>query len=804
MLSENQVINNMRTGIIRWLDIRQKNILTVIAGDTSYYLEDTRQAIVDYLKANVTVSYKSDVVSLENLLSISPTTNYDYIFMIGVLEFAVEPVYFIKYAYSILTPVTGKLYIGLVNRFGIKYFIGDHDPYTGRSFDGIENYVNLFEADKSSIKGHAYDKYTVQNMLQDAGISIQNSSWYSVFSGLDYPQFIYREDYLPNEELGIRYFPFYQHSSSIFLQEQHLLNPLARNGMFHQHANAFLVECVKNPDNKSDVLHVTLSLDRDEVNAMATMIHCDDDCNPKTVEKRPLFPDGLKQIEILKINSDALSRRGIHVIYSELKDGSYYMDYCNGESAVAYFQRLIKEDKKLFIQALDKYWNLILQSSDIADLPSQNYVFGHRVGDNKEISCNDPGEILAHAYVDMVPLNAFVMDDEFYFYDQEFVWDNMPAKFIMWRTIGIVYSAGDGKWMKNIVPINDMFQRYGILEELHRYIDMGELFSSKLRNLEATVDFHKSKEISFAETSTNRERISFSKNEYKEIFIDLFKGIDDKKVFLFGSGNYTKQFISLFKNVVNITGILDNNEAKWGEKYCDILISNVDTLKQMKPEDYKVIICIKHYVGVLQQLKKVGIKNIGIYDPNADYEMPGSMDISFDIGYSNDETGSSCGYIKDPQLSGDKNEKSVKKKYHIGYIAGVFDLYHIGHLNMFRRAKEQCDYLIVGIVSDEGVRQNKHTDPFIPFDERKQLVETCQYVDKAVEIPLYAGDSLDAWRMYHFDAQFSGSDYEKDPDWIAKKKELEEHGSTIVFFPYTESTNSTSIKKLINSKIEEK
>ncbi len=638
-------------------------------------------------------------------------------------------------------------------------------------------------------------------MLQVAGIAKENASWYFVFSGLDYPQFLFREDYLPNEELGIRYFPFYEHSSSIFLQEQYLLNPLARNGMFHQHANAYLVECTHSPENKSDVLHVTLSLDREEINAMATIIHSGHDDKPKTVEKRPLFAEGLKQIETLKGNSDELSRRGIHVLDAKIKNGSYHMEYCNGESAVSYFQRLIKEDKTLFIQALDRYRDLILKSSDIVELPPEKCVFGHRVGDSKEIRCDNHGEILTHGYVDMVPLNAFVINDNFYFYDQEFVWDYIPAKFIMWRTIGIVYGAGNGKWMQNIIPINDMYERYGILEDLHRYKDMGELFSTQLRNLESTVDFHKTKEISFTETSTNRERISFSKNEYKEIFINLFKNIDDKKVFLFGSGNYTKRFVSLFKKAVNIAGILDNNETKWGDKLEDVLISNVDILKQMKPTEYKVIICIKHYAGVLQQLKMVGVKNIGIYDPNADYDMPESMKTSFDI--SDVKSGYSDAYMAGDKsnVSDSKINDKVKKKYHIGYVASVFDLYHIGHLNMFRRAKEQCDYLIVGIVSDEGVRQNKHTDPFIPFNESKQLVETCQYVDKAVEIPLYAGDSMDAWRMYHFDAQFSGSDYEHDPIWIAKKKELEEHGSTIVFFPYTESTNSTSIKKLINNKI---
>lgn len=142
-----------------------------------------------------------------------------------------------------------------------------------------------------------------------------------------------------------------------------------------------------------------------------------------------------------------------------------------------------------------------------------------------------------------------------------------------------------------------------------------------------------------------------------------------------------------------------------------------------------------------------------------------------------------------------------RKRYHVGYIAGVFDLFHIGHLNMFRRAKEQCDYLIVGVVTDEGVRKYKEVDPFIPFSERIELVRSCRYVDEAVEIPLNYNGTRDAWRLYQFDCQFSGSDYVDNPDWLAEKEFLEKHGAEMVFFSYTESTSSTRIKSLIEKKL---
>ena len=141
------------------------------------------------------------------------------------------------------------------------------------------------------------------------------------------------------------------------------------------------------------------------------------------------------------------------------------------------------------------------------------------------------------------------------------------------------------------------------------------------------------------------------------------------------------------------------------------------------------------------------------------------------------------------------------KPYRVGYVAGVFDLFHIGHLNIIRRAKEHCDYLIVGVVSDRQVREGKKVEPFVPFEERLDMVRSCRYVDEAHEIPFEHPDTDMAWKLYRFDVQFSGSDYEHDPVWLAKKKWLEERGSTLVFFPYTQSTSSTHLKKLIEERL---
>lgn len=141
------------------------------------------------------------------------------------------------------------------------------------------------------------------------------------------------------------------------------------------------------------------------------------------------------------------------------------------------------------------------------------------------------------------------------------------------------------------------------------------------------------------------------------------------------------------------------------------------------------------------------------------------------------------------------------KKYKVGYMAGVYDLFHIGHLNMIKRAKENCNYLIVGVLLDELAVHFKKKLPFIPFEERIEIIRSVKGVDEAVPVTFDNISKMDSWKYYHFDCQFSGSDYAQDEGWLQDKKKLEEVGATIEFFPYTQSTSSTYIKNLISREI---
>ena len=130
----------------------------------------------------------------------------------------------------------------------------------------------------------------------------------------------------------------------------------------------------------------------------------------------------------------------------------------------------------------------------------------------------------------------------------------------------------------------------------------------------------------------------------------------------------------------------------------------------------------------------------------------------------------------------------------IGYTTGVYDLFHIGHLNLLRKAKAQCDYLIVGVTTDELVSY-KHKRAVIPFEERIQIVEAIRYVDQVV--PQESMDKMAAWEKYHFDVMFVGDDWKGTDKWNKIEADLEKVGAKVVYFPYTKGTSSTLLNETL-------
>lgn len=141
------------------------------------------------------------------------------------------------------------------------------------------------------------------------------------------------------------------------------------------------------------------------------------------------------------------------------------------------------------------------------------------------------------------------------------------------------------------------------------------------------------------------------------------------------------------------------------------------------------------------------------------------------------------------------------KKYHIGYTSGVYDMFHIGHLNVLKNAKEQCDCLIVGVSTDELVKAYKNKTPVISFNERVAIVDAIKYVDKV--IPQENMNKFETVLREKANAVFVGSDWKNTEKWNAIEKELKNINVDVVYLPHTDGISSTLLLDVKDNKVNE-
>lgn len=583
--------------------------------------------------------------------------------------------------------------------------------------------------------GQLISKFQVEQLLLQAGFD--HSHFYAVLPTAKQAQLVYAPDVLPEEALSARLFPLYHKPDTLFLEERHLYDSFIANNLFHQTANFYLVEATFT-ETIPKINQVTLSLDRGN-EAMITVMTRDN-----TVEKRIIHPEQEKKLDQLAENTAYLQERGIPVIQGEKTKDRFIMDYVSGENMIQVLRKCFWEDRGVFLEKMDEMKEIIQKSSLIS---GENHL----------------GPLLERGFFDLTPVNGLYVKGKPIFFDQEFCVPDLPLNLILWRSIIVVYEES----MEEVFPKEILFQRYGMVEIKEELERIQWEFYNSLRNIDVLSGHFAKYQSNPQVIHNNRQRMNYSEKEYQKIFLQVLENEGDKAVYVFGSGKYAKEFVQIYRNDVKISGILDNNKDKWGSTFENFPI--LDPTSIPEKENAKIIVCVKNYSSILTQLEELSFANYAVFSPSVSYKKP----------------------VKKFQ------SKTEKKTYQRGYVAGVFDLFHIGHLNLLRKAKEQSDYLIVGVVSDEGVEKYKKTKAFISLEERLEIVSACRYVDEAVAIPLDFADSLKAHQLFQFDCQFSGSDYENDANWLKTKDLLEAKGSTIHFLPYTESTSSTQLKKVI-------
>lgn len=452
---------------------QNRSNLEVFAGRIQNIDKESWKSKFDYIILTVQLEKQGDGVSVKE-----PYTNY------------------LKQIKRFLKP-TGKILLTADNRYGIRNFCGARNWQTGKPFDGINRYP-------SGTKGYEFSNQELQDIIMKAGF--KRYKFFYPLPDYRFPQLIYTDDYQNVANIAER-LEFYDYDqTTLLVAERNLYEDIVNGGVLSFMANSFLVEiCQEN--NLSDVVYAVVSTDRGKRFGLSTTIH-----NNNFVKKKPAFPQGIEQINKIKINVDNLEKQGIAVIPHFLTNNIIKMPYIEDKTLASVLKSLVSTSKEQFIDWIDTLYAEILKSSQIS-CDELNILLTE---DNKDV---DFGPILSKAYLDMVPVNCFVINNKLTFFDQEFVIENCPARFVLFRALKYTYMS---MWnMEELFPSRFFKEKYGFSNELWEIFEYTEKnFIMKIRNHETYSQFLKWKNID--------EGFIRSKSDLLELPSDIIKYKVDK------------------------------------------------------------------------------------------------------------------------------------------------------------------------------------------------------------------------------------------------------------------------------------
>lgn len=386
----------------------------------------------------------------------------------------------------------GRMLIPCENRLGMKYLCGVPDSVSQTPFGGLNHMPGEERLVKSSI-------------LQELDDCRQIKGYCLYYPAPDHnlPQAVYSDAYLPKKSIRDRVIPYYtekEQGGLVYLENQ-ISDDLIANGLFQALSNSILVECGKECFEQ-EVLFAALSTDRGQEHGFATII-----TGRQTVRKKILHPAGKDGLKLIYRNQQELSERGVPCVEAQLCQDFIEMPFIQGVNCMEYLRQLFDEKKREEIEDLfDRLYQMILQSSP--QIPFEEC----RLKDG-ELTAENAGPVLAKAYIDMIPYNCFYLNEErqlrkkfhrkkFLFYDQEFVKEGYPAKYVLFRALR--YSYIYASLAEDVIPLQYFKNKYG-LDRIWAVFEREEAgFVEDNRNYDLLRSFYKWADISSEEL---RDRI---------------------------------------------------------------------------------------------------------------------------------------------------------------------------------------------------------------------------------------------------------------------------------------------------------
>ena len=451
-------LSELRTSLFNWYDFSENaSVLEVNAGYGAVTGAFLRKGLTvtavepdefkaDCLKRRFVEESNLNVenCSIEDYINKSSSAQYIYIILTDVLNGNdVEGSRALMEKLSTLLKEDGKFLISCPNKYGLRYLCGNGDADDHMPFGSLDN--------------NASTHFTREDLVESiTGAGLQHYKFYYPLPTHTITQAVYTDEHLPSVNIGER-INFYgdRKDEELVADEKKLYKDVVENGTFSFHANSYLLECGR-VDNLSTITYATVTTDRGFESGSSTAV-CKD-----TVTKTAIYQEGKKSIDQILQSGIELKNRGIAVVQNrKLSDSSLQMPYIDAPTLSDVLRIIVNAgDKDKWVSIFDKLNEQILRSSDECNT-------NEFPGADEN---TDYGPLRSTLYIDMIPLNCFYQkaadaaDEQFIFFDQEFVRHNWPANYVMFRALR--YTYGTVSEAQNVIPLTEFQLRYGITAAL--------------------------------------------------------------------------------------------------------------------------------------------------------------------------------------------------------------------------------------------------------------------------------------------------------------------------------------------------
>lgn len=502
------LLSELRRGLVSWYDFKEGSevlemgagfgALTGVLCEKCAHVTVTERSV--FRAEQIAARYES-VNNLDvfagDIKDMHFAKKFDYILVIGILEVigrgtADLRVYadYIRYLKEMLAE-GGKLLIAVENRMGLKYFCGATEPYSDKAFVGINHY-------KKGARGYTFTKKEVEDIISLAGFKY--TKFYYPLPDYKMPQLIYTDKHLPEKNLRERLIPYYKRTDTLIASEKELYNDVIANGMFPAMANSFFVECSMD-EKMGQVEYVAISTDRGKEKSFATAIY-----ENGSVKKIPLYPQGRKNADALMEHMEDLKVHGIPVVeHKQDEKGVIKQPFITWPTLSNVLKEVIRTDAERFEKILDQIYAYIMQSSELVnakenallkrllDSVDENKVLDEeqKQAEKETLLKLDFGPVLKRAYMELIPLNCFYSEKEnqYLYFDQEFIRENYPAGYVMFRAIHYIYCFTDNA--EHYYPKQKLMNKYGLTDTWEYYRQEEQRFLDDVRNHKKYEQFYK-------------------------------------------------------------------------------------------------------------------------------------------------------------------------------------------------------------------------------------------------------------------------------------------------------------------------